>query len=245
MSRKSRPCNVERRSVGGGVFRRGTSPGRFSSILCISRLGLAAKAHGAHANPSGTSRRLLSTGEPRDHRSRPPVVTFASEPNVQSRIDLISVIAFPFCKKDPIRCRFWKLGASKLANEALHRLIATRKAVVGHQVLPDSLASTSEALLDQLPVRFTGTCRWRRRVTRKQRPVFLRKGLQSRGSPWPVLTDRGRWSPRRPVLPALGVPTQAGIPPPRLTLGKHLLFLFGHQWLARCAVKAIRASPVR
>src|SRR5437016_12181023 len=65
-------------------------------------------------------------------------------------------------------CRFWKPGASKLANEALHRLIAARKTVVGHQVLPDSLAiaSAGEVLLDQLPVHFTDTCRWRRRVTR-------------------------------------------------------------------------------
>src|SRR5712664_4324008 len=64
--------------------------------------------------------------------------------------------------------RFWTLWSSKRAHEALHRLIAARKTVVGHQVLPDRLAipSTGEALLDQLPVRFTDTCRWRRRVTR-------------------------------------------------------------------------------
>ena len=34
-------------------------------------------------------------------------------------------------------------GALKLAHEALHRLIAARKAVVEHQVLPDSLAIAS------------------------------------------------------------------------------------------------------
>ena len=64
--------------------------------------------------------------------------------------------------------RFWKPGAPKLAHEALHRLIVACKTMVGHQVLPDSLAiaSTGEVLLDQLPVRFTDTCRWRRRVTR-------------------------------------------------------------------------------
>jgi len=39
-------------------------------------------------------------------------------------------------------------------------------------------------------------------------------------------------------------PTQVGTPPPRLTLGTHLLSLYGHQWLARCAVAAIQASPV-
>ena len=62
---------------------------------------------------------------------------------------------------------------------------------------------------------------------------------------WRVLTDRGRWSPLWPVLPLFVVPTRAGTPPPRLTSGTHLLSLDGHQWLARCAVKAIRASPVR
>src|SRR5467141_877982 len=64
--------------------------------------------------------------------------------------------------------RFWTLCSSKRAHEALHRLIAARKTVVGHQVLPDRLAipSTGETLLDQLPVRFTDTCRWSRRDTR-------------------------------------------------------------------------------
>ena len=64
--------------------------------------------------------------------------------------------------------RFWTLWSSKRAHEALHHLIAARKTVVGHQVLPDRLAitSTGETLLNQIPVRFTATCRWRRRVTR-------------------------------------------------------------------------------
>jgi hypothetical protein len=64
--------------------------------------------------------------------------------------------------------RFWTLWPSKRAHEAFHRLIAARKTVVGLQVLPDRLAitSTGKALLDQLPVRFTDTGRWRRRGTR-------------------------------------------------------------------------------
>src|SRR5260370_33207263 len=63
--------------------------------------------------------------------------------------------------------RFWKPGAAKLANQALHRLIAARKTVVRHQVLPDSLAiaSTGAALLDQPPAGSPDTCRWRRSVT--------------------------------------------------------------------------------
>src|SRR5439155_3095284 len=82
---------------------------------------------------------------------------------------------------------------------------------------------------------------------------------QSRWSPrWPVLPhrgcrsprrlllpQRGRWSPRWPVLPVLAVPSQPVVvprsPPPS---GKRLLFLDVHQWLARCAARAIRASLV-
>src|SRR2546429_1928743 len=57
--------------------------------------------------------------------------------------------------------------------------------------------------------------------------------------------QRGRWSPRWPVLPVLAVPSQPVVvprsPPPS---GKRLLFLDVHQWLARCAARAIRASLV-
>src|SRR5258708_18789595 len=47
-------------------------------------------------------------------------------------------------------CRFWKLGAAKLANEALHRLVASSKALIGDQILPDGhgIPATTEALLD-------------------------------------------------------------------------------------------------
>ena len=74
---------------------------------------------------------------------------------------------FSGCREDNAR-RFWTSWSSKRAHEAFHRLIAARKTVVGYQVLPDRLAitSTGQALLDPLPVRFTDTCRWRRRVTR-------------------------------------------------------------------------------
>src|ERR1700674_2581059 len=48
-----------------------------------------------------------------------------------------------------------------------------------------------------------------------------------------------------PVLPALAVPRHPVVAPrSRLPSGKRLLFLDGHQWLARCAARAIRASPV-
>ncbi len=55
--------------------------------------------------------------------------------------------------------RFWKLRSPKLANEALHRLVASSKALVGDQVLPDGLAiaPSRKPLLDQFTVWFTGT----------------------------------------------------------------------------------------
>src|SRR6267154_511241 len=53
----------------------------------------------------------------------------------------------------------WRLRSAKLANEALHRLVASSKALVGDQVLPDGLAiaPSRKPLLDQLTVWFTGT----------------------------------------------------------------------------------------
>ncbi len=48
--------------------------------------------------------------------------------------------------------------------------------------------------------------------------VFVKKAQKSRGSLWPVL-PQSRGSPVWPVLPALGVPTQADTPPLRLLLG--------------------------
>jgi hypothetical protein len=50
-------------------------------------------------------------------------------------------------------------------HKALHRLVVAREAVVRHQVLPDGLAvaSSCQALFDQLAVLFADTCRWRGR----------------------------------------------------------------------------------
>src|SRR6266852_7269880 len=55
--------------------------------------------------------------------------------------------------------RFWKLGDSKLANEALHRLVASSKALIGDQILPDGhgIPATTESLLDHIAVRLAGT----------------------------------------------------------------------------------------
>jgi hypothetical protein len=66
----------------------------------------------------------------------------------------------------------------------------------------------------------------------------------SPGTRWPVLRGPGRWSPRWPVLSALAVPRNRVVAPrSRLPSGKRLLFLDGHQWLARYAARATRASP--
>src|SRR5205807_5568985 len=67
---------------------------------------------------------------------------------------------FSWVSEDNPRC-LGPIRSTKLANETLHRLISTGIAVMGDQVLPDGLgiAPTGESLLDQLTVRFTGTCR--------------------------------------------------------------------------------------
>src|SRR5713226_3530675 len=80
---------------------------------------------------------------------------------------VVDLSFFSGCREDNARC-FWTLWSAKRAHEALHRLIAARETVVGHQVLPDRLAipPTGQALLDPLPVRFTDTCHGRRRGTR-------------------------------------------------------------------------------
>jgi hypothetical protein len=72
------------------------------------------------------------------------------------------------------------------------------------------------------------------------------------GAPMSVVTwlaglnHPGRWSPRWPVLPALAVPRHRVVAlRSRLLSGKRPLSLDAHQWLARCAARPIRASPVR
>src|SRR6267143_1748741 len=62
------------------------------------------------------------------------------------------------CGGENNACRFWKLGA-KLANEALHRLVASSKALIGDQILPDGhgIPATTESLLDQIAVWLAGT----------------------------------------------------------------------------------------
>ncbi len=54
--------------------------------------------------------------------------------------------------------RLGRAGSPKLADEALHRLVAVRKAVIGDQVLPDGhgIAAPAQRQLDQFPVRLTG-----------------------------------------------------------------------------------------
>ena len=140
--------------------------------------------------------------------------------------------------------RFWQLRSAQLAHKALHRLVAAGKAVIGNQVLPDGhgIPATTQPLLDQFAVGLAGTGSSDRGCQQE-----MKSAGQSRWSPrWPVLTRQGRWSPHWPVLPALAVPTHPVVAPrSRLPLGKRLLFHDVHQWLARCAARAIRASPVR
>src|SRR5215472_16295251 len=73
---------------------------------------------------------------------------------------VIDLRLFCWCGEDDARC-FRTLWSAKLPDKALHRLIATAKAVVRHQVLPNrfGIAALSEALFDQLAVLFADTCR--------------------------------------------------------------------------------------
>jgi hypothetical protein len=74
------------------------------------------------------------------------------------------------------------------------------------------------------------------------------KGPKCGRETWPlmVLTAPGRWSPLWPVLPATAVPTHpAGAPRLPLPSDKRWLFLGVHWFLARCAARTSRASPVR
>src|SRR5258708_4102479 len=113
-------------------------------------------------------------------------------------------------------CRFSKPGPSKLANEALHRLVAPRKALIGDQVLPDGLAIASphQSLLDQLTVGFTGT----RGQSATGDPCFSEKGpTQSAVAPIPVFAGPGSGGTllagfagaRRPQAPGSRTPIPA------------------------------------
>src|SRR5215468_7431407 len=73
---------------------------------------------------------------------------------------------------------------------------------------------------------------------------FCEKRAIKSGVTWPVLPP-SRGSLVWPVLPVLGVPTQAGTPPLRLFLDRRSRFPCAHRWLPRCAVRTIRASLVR
>src|SRR5215472_6738867 len=81
------------------------------------------------------------------------------------------------------------------------------------------------------PIYFTESADRLRRYW--EQVVFVKKAQKSRGSPvWPV-------------LPALGVPTQAGTRPRPLFLDRRSLFPCAHRWLPRCVVGTIRAFLMR
>ncbi len=85
-------------------------------------------------------------------------------------------------------------------------------------------------------------CLW---TTSLEDPCFGGKGLTKSGVTAMAGFD-GSGVTSRPVLPALAFPKHPGLAQQsRPLLSKRLLFRDGHQWLARCAVKASQASPVR
>src|SRR2546423_850967 len=104
------------------------------------------------------------------HEQPCPAILAALRVSHHRTTAVVDLRLFSRCGEDNARC-FRTLRSAKLPNKALHRLIAARKAMVRHQVLPDGLAiaSTGEALFDQFAVLFTDTCRCRGRVTRSVR----------------------------------------------------------------------------
>ena len=186
---------------------------------------------------------FAAVAEGENEQSRPAILATLRVAHHRATA-VIDLRFFSCCSEDDAR-RFGKLRPSKLANKTLHGLIAARKPVIGNEVLPDGhgIPATNQSLLDQLAIWFTGTGgpigmvdrrslapRRRARVGGHLYGRFCRVGGH--------LIGRFCWR--------LAVPTRpADAPRSRLLSGKRRRFLDGHRWLARCAAKAIRASPVR
>ena len=96
----------------------------------------------------------------RQHEQPRPAILAALRVAYHRTTAVVDLRFFSCCGEDNAHC-FWTLWSSKRAHEALHRLVASGKALIGDQVLPDGLAiaPSRQPLLDQLTVGFTGTRR--------------------------------------------------------------------------------------
>ncbi len=77
-------------------------------------------------------------------------------------VTVVDLAFFPSLGLDDSH-RSGTLGSTQLAHEALHGLIASRKAVIRNQILPDGhgVAATAQTQLDDLPIRCAGASRRR------------------------------------------------------------------------------------
>src|SRR5215475_12662683 len=89
-------------------------------------------------SPSQQANRFATVAERQDEQSRPAIL--AALRITHHRTTAVVDLCFFSRSREDDACCFWTSCAAKLAHEALHRLIAPGKAVVGNQVLPDRLA---------------------------------------------------------------------------------------------------------
>src|SRR5215475_6789190 len=113
---------------------------------------------GAYARSPGQQANRFATVTERKNEQPGPAILAALRIAHHRTTAVVDLRLFSWCGQDD-PCGFRRLGAAKLAYEALHRLIAAGKAVLRHQVLPDGLAvaAAGQPLFDQLAVVSTGT----------------------------------------------------------------------------------------
>ena len=136
---------------------------------------------------------------------------------------------------------FWTLRSAKLAHKALHRLIARPRS---RTPTPGLARWPCRCVLLPGPVRLARGTLHRHRPMEGKTPWFGEKSAIKSGVTMAGFAQ-SRGAPRWPVLPALGVPIQAGTPSLRLFLGRCSRSLCAHRWLPRCAAATIRAFLVR
>src|SRR6266404_350124 len=107
--------------------------------------------------PRQQAHRFAAVAESQHEQPRPAILAAWRVAHHRTAA-VVDLSFFSGCREDNA-CRFWKPGPSKLANEALHRLVASRKALIADQILPDGLAiaPSRQPLRDQLRVGFRGT----------------------------------------------------------------------------------------
>src|SRR5215475_2501360 len=92
-------------------------------------------------SPSQQTYGLTAVAERQNEQPCPTILTALRIAHHRTTA-VVDLRFFSWCSEDDAGC-FRTLWSAKLAHETLHRLIATRKTVVGNQVLPDRLGITA------------------------------------------------------------------------------------------------------